>query len=155
MHFDGWGSWASQIPVYLLPAAYASHATSFKWAQDMERMLLRELKAHTATLGHSLREDLRLSHAHVLDQSKVGATFKWHRDTEEQGAGRRILWSMVVLLRFDGNGRAASMKIAGAVDVGKYDAAGAFHVFDAGLYHSTVASSNGGVKLGLFFACPW
>ena len=143
------------FPTYLLPAAYAKCDSSSEWAERMETRVLDVLKKHVEELGRSWDDRLRLSHAHTLDQSKTGASFKWHRDNEENHRGRRILWSMVVALRMDTNNQAADMTIAGASDASCYNKVGDFHVFDATLVHSTVESERGGLKLGLFFATPW
>ena len=62
---------------------------------------------------------------------------------------------MVVALKMDTKGEAADMMIAGGGEVSRYTKAGDFHVFDATLVHSTVESTRGGLKLGLFFATPW
>ena len=154
-HHDGWGSWAASFPMYLLPAQYAHHDSSASWAADLERMLLQTLTNYLPKMGCSLDPRIRLSHAHVLDQEKLGSSFKWHRDNEEQHPGRQIEWTMVVLLRFDAKGEASSMMIAGASAASPYKKVGAFHLFDSALYHSTVESPHGGVKVGLFFARPW
>jgi len=154
-HYDGWESWAGSFPRSLLPGAYAADDCSTRWAKDMEAMLLQTLEKNLPKLGYSLDPQVRLSHAHVLDQEKLGSSFKWHRDHEEQHCGRQIVWTMVVLLRFDVNGRASSMMIAGASQPSPYKEVGAFHLFDSALYHSTVESPYGGVKVGLFFARPW
>jgi hypothetical protein len=154
-HYDGWGSWAARIPTYLLPRTYQKHTTSAEWAHDMECMLLAKLREHVHALGRSFDERLRIAFAHALDQGKLGASFSWHRDTEEQHTGRQIKWSMVILLRFDAHGKAAGMTVAGAQEHSHYPAEGAYNVFDASLYHSTVESDHGGVKLGVFFATPW
>ena len=154
-HYDGWESWAGSFPTSLLPGAYAAHGCSTRWAQDMETMLLQTLEKDLPKLGYSLDPKLRLSHAHVLDQEKLGSSFKWHRDHEEQHRGRQIVWTMVVLLRFDGTRQASSMMIAGASQPSPYKNEGAYHLFDSALYHSTVESPHGGVKVGLFFARPW
>jgi hypothetical protein len=154
-HYDGWESWAGSFPPHLLPGVYAADDCSTRWAQDMEAMLLQTLETNLPKLGYTLDPKVRLSHAHVLDQEKLGSSFKWHRDHEEQHRGRQIVWTMVVLLRFDVNGRASSMMIAGASQPSPYKKVGAFHLFDSALYHSTVESPYGGVKVGLFFARPW
>jgi hypothetical protein len=153
-HYDGWGSWSARIPTYLLPRGYEEHATSAEWARDMEGMLLAKLSKHVQALGHTFDERLRIAFAHTLDQSKLGSSFSWHRDTEEQHGGRQIKWSMVILLRFDAHGKAAGMQVAGG-KASHYRQEGTFHVFDASLYHSTLESKHGGLKLGVFFACPW
>ena len=121
----------------------------------MEAMLLAKLREHVHALGRTFDERLRIAFAHALDQSKLGAKFSWHRDTEEQHPGRQIRWSMVVLLRFDAQGKAAGMHVAGAREHSHYRKEGAFHVFDAGLYHSTLESVHSGLKLGVFFSTPW
>ena len=152
-HYDGWQSWAGSFPTYLLPGAYAADDCSARWAQDMETMLLQTLENDLPKLGYSLDPKLRLSHAHILDQEKLGSSFKWHRNHEEQHSGRQIVWTMVVLLRFDAKTRrASSMMIAGASQPSPYKKVGAYHLFDSALYHSTVESPHGGVKVGLFFA---
>lgn len=154
-HYDGWGSWAARIPTYLLPHMYQEHTTSEQWACDMEGVLLAKLRERVCALGRSFDERLRIAFVHALDQSKLGASFSWHRDIEEQHIGRQIKWSMVILLRFDAHGKAASMWVAGAKAHSHYPAEGAYHVFDASLYHTTVKCDHGGVKLGVFFATPW
>jgi hypothetical protein len=154
-HCDGWGSWAARLPPYILPGEYQKDNTSARLAHDMEALLLTKLRTAVNQLGHSFDETLRISHAHVLDQNKLGASFRWHRDTEEQHCGRHIKYTMVVLLSMDEQGKTAPMILAGAKEASNYDQVGAFHVFDASLYHSTVESPHGGVKLGVFFAVPW
>ena len=120
-------------------------------------MVLRELRERILQRGNSYDERLRLTFAHVLDQAsdRLGSRFSWHQDTEENHRGRSIQWSMVVVLRMDAHGKAAPMQIAGAEQVSTYTAVGEYHVFPSALYHSTVASEHGGLKLGMFFAVPW
>ena len=154
-HYDGWGSWAASFPIYMLPKRYARCDSSASWATDLEQMLMKTLEKYLPALGCSLDPRIRLSHAHVLDQEKMGSSFKWHRDNEEQHPGRQIEWTMVVLLRFDSKGKASNMVIAGASAASPYKKEGAFNLFDSNLYHSTVESPHGGVKVGLFFARPW
>ena len=77
-HDDEWGSWAASFPIYLLPEQYAQCDSSASWAADLELMLLKTLSLtnYLPKLGCSLDPRIRLSHAHVLDQEKLGSSFK-------------------------------------------------------------------------------
>lgn len=115
-----------------------------------------ELQQRVEERGHSWDPRLRLALAHCLDQhpDKYGARFSWHKDTAENHVGRDIKWSMVVALRMGPDGKTPPMQIAGA-QVSKYEVEGEYQVFPASLWHSTVPSDQGGLKVGLFFAVPW
>ena len=148
--FDGWDTWRDSFPASVLPPGVQSSA----WCASVSELLTRALRDTLHHRGQHYDERIFVSHMHVLDQAVTGTKFVWHQDHEENNVRRCILWSMVILLEQDKYGKSASMQIAGAVPV-DYPRAGCARVFDARLCHSTVEGTDGGVKLGAFFAVPW
>ena len=156
--FLQWRQWRECWPSHLLEPpsdnnidmTICSPALSLQWVVAFEALILKKLKERFATANAYWDDSYTVISLHVLDQRHAAARFTWHRDTEEDTAHTRVVYSCVVLLQGE-SGRVPGMQVAGC-NVVKYQGVLGACVFDAGAFHTTEigVQDAAALKVGVF-----
>jgi hypothetical protein len=147
-----WTDWQDDLPVQVL----GEWKDSTSWAVAFEKMLLGVVKSKLKECGVKWDDDWKVVSAHTLNQDSLTVKFKWHQDTEDGTHRKKVMWTIVIALEEDKNGKIAGMQVAGW-DPARYEKVGDAHLFDADYFHSTEVTDAGGIKVGVFVGLrtPW